>query len=154
LDTLHTFQQGQHDYAVSISVPNPALYVYEAFGQALSHGPAFVTHYSPGVIKSDVTFASAAWLDIFGYAPTTDLIKFITDHVDFYEAIYRASGTYDSDPNTIELLARGATYGLIIGSAEQAGIAVNSTDVPAGVSLIGVSDVPHTAYAFAGGVIG
>ena len=83
----------QHDYAVSVGVPNPTLYVYEAFGQALSHGPAFVSQYSPGVVKSDVTFGSAAWLDIFGYAPTTDLIKFVTDHVDFYEAIYRASGT-------------------------------------------------------------
>jgi V8-like Glu-specific endopeptidase len=152
LDGLHTFQQGQHDYAVSIGVPNPTLYVYEAFGQALSHGPAFVSQYSPGAL-SDVTFATTAWLDIFDHGPTPELIKFVTDHVDFYEAEYLASGAFGSDPNNIELLARGATYGLIMGSAEQAGIAVNSTDDP-GISLIGVSEVPHLAYAFAGGVLG
>ena len=153
LDGLHTFQQAQHDYAVSIGVPNPTLYVYEAFGQALSHGPAFVSQYRPGVVKSDVTFATTAWLDIFDHGPTPELIKFVIDHVDFYEAEYLASGAFGSDPNNIELLARGATYGLIIGSAEQAGIAVNSTDA-AGISLIGVSEVPHPAYAFAAGVLG
>jgi len=57
-----------------------------------------------------------------------------------------------SDPNTIELLARGATYGLIIGSAEQAGIVVNNTDTAAGVSLVGVSEIPTPTLA--GGVIG
>lgn len=146
LNTLLGFATNQYDYAVRIGVPSPTLYVYEALGLALSHGPAFVSQYSPGVINSDISFASAAWLDIFGQAPTTELIKFVTDHVDFYEAIYRASGAYGSDPNTIELLARGATYGLIIGSAEQAGIVVNSTDTAAAVSLIGVTDAGQSHH--------
>ena len=150
LDGLHMFQQDQHEYAVSIGVPNPTLYVYEAFGQALSHGPAFTSHYSPGVITSDIVFATAAWLDIFDHGPTPGQIKFVTDHVDFYEVIYWASGAFGSDLNNIGLLARGATYGLIIGIAEQAGIATNSADLTDEVSFVGISAIADPAYSLGG----
>jgi hypothetical protein len=41
----------------------------------------------------------------------------------------------------IGLLARGATYGLIIGQADQSGIAVdNAAPLTASVHLVGISD--------------
>jgi hypothetical protein len=109
---------------MSIGVQDPTLYVYEACGLAFAQGPAFQSEFGLGTIQNDTAFATAAWLDIFNYAPNADQAQFVTAHVDFYETMYTASGTYGSDPDYIALLARGATYGLIIGIAEEVGIAV------------------------------
>lgn len=124
LPNLDAFHQNQFDYALSIGVANPTMYVFEAFGLAFALGgaPAFQSQFSPLVIPNDYGFATQAWQDIFQSAPSADVLQWITAHVDYYETIYAASGAYGSDPNYVGLLARGATYGLIIGEADQYGI--------------------------------
>jgi hypothetical protein len=144
LPGLLTFQQNQYNYAVSISVQDPTIYVFEASGLAFARGSAFENQFGPAAIQIDVSFATLAWQDIFHFAPDTGLVQWITDHVDYYETIYLASGAYGSNPNDIELLARGATYGLIIGQGEQSGITVNISAMPPSVSLVGISDGPDS----------
>ena len=145
LTGFHVFHQSQFNYALSIGVQDATTYVFEAFGLAFAEAPTFQSQFGPGTIQNDANFATMAWQDIFNFAPSAGLIQWITDHVDFYETIYLASGAYGSDPNDIGLLARGATYGLIIGQAEQAGLALNSSAPPTtNVSLVGISDALDT----------
>jgi V8-like Glu-specific endopeptidase len=147
LSVLHVFHESQFNYALSIGVANPTLYVYEAFGLAFSEAPGFQSEFGLAAVPDDAGFATAAWRDVFNSAPDAGLIKFVTDHVDFYETIYAASGAYGSNPTHIGLLARGATYGLIIGIAEQAGVAINSSAMSADVSLMGMSEIPEYSFA-------
>jgi hemolysin type calcium-binding protein len=124
LFNFHEFHQTQFNYATQIGVQDPLLAVYEAFGLAFSQGPTFQNQFGSQAIQNDSAFAMAAWQNIFEAAPSAGLIQFVTNQVDYHETIYAASGAFGSDPNLIGLLARGATYGIIIGIAEETGIAV------------------------------
>jgi hypothetical protein len=118
---FHEIQQAQFNYATQIGVGDPLLAVYEAFGLAFSQGPTFQSQFGPGAIQNDSAFAMAAWQNIFKTAPSAGLIQFVTNQVDYHATIYAASGAFGSDPNYIRTLARGATYGILIGMAEESG---------------------------------
>jgi hypothetical protein len=121
LANFHEFQQAQFNYATQIGVGDPLLAVYEAFGLAFSQGPTFQSQFGPGAIQNDNAFAMAAWQNIFKTAPSAGLIQFVTNQVNYHATIYAASGAFGSDPNYIRTLARGATYGILIGMAEESG---------------------------------
>jgi hypothetical protein len=148
LNVLIQFGAAQATYAEQIQVADVSLYVYQALGLALSDGPAFQNKYAPTALASDVTFSTQAYLDVFHHAGTPAQVQHFVDQVDFFISIYTASGAYGADASHIDLLARAATYGQMLGVAAEnpsaiftvgaAGDGAASSDT----SLIGVSASP------------
>jgi hypothetical protein len=116
LNNLTNFASLQHSYGSSIGVDDPMLYVWQALGQALCEaGPAFDYLAEQ---PTDVDFATAAYSEAFGFAPGQAQIDHFVNQVGYFESIYAESGAYGS-AERIELLARGAVYGQMLGiSAE------------------------------------
>jgi hypothetical protein len=63
-------------------------------------------------------FVAQAYAEAFGYGPGQAQIEHFVAQVEYFESIYADSGAYGS-AERIELLARGAVYGQMLGiSAE------------------------------------
>lgn len=117
---LADFNTIQYAYGHNIGVFSPKVYVYEALGLALAEqsdtgSMAFKSKYGPSTIWSDVTFVTQAYFDVFGVNPTTAQVQHFTDQVNFFKNLYIGSGAFGSDFIRIDLLARGAVYGQMIG---------------------------------------
>lgn len=63
---------------------------------------------------------------VFGHAPTTAQAEHFETQLNFFEAIYKASGAYGDDAN-VYLTARGAVFGQMVGIQDQM---VQFTGVP------------------------
>jgi hypothetical protein len=149
---LKVFDANQSIYAQSIKVQDATVYMYAALGQALADrsdtgSTAFKSTWGPQAISSDVTFVAQAYAHVFGVQGTQAQIQGFVDQVNFFDKIYTASGAFGTDANEIDLLARGAIYGQMLGVKAEIPSAVASaasalTDTP----LIGVSaqhDMTH-----------
>lgn len=117
---LINFEKLQYEYGTSIGVSDPLIFMYQALGQALAEGAAsFPSTYGPLAVPSDATFAAEAYEAAFGFAPGQGQIDHFVQQVDYFESIYTVSGAYGTDAARIDLLARGAVYGQMLGiSAE------------------------------------
>jgi hypothetical protein len=70
-------------------------------------------------LPNDSTFVAEAYEAAFGFAPGPAQIDHFVQQVDYFESIYTDSGAYGTDATRIDLLARGAVYGQMLGiSAE------------------------------------
>jgi hypothetical protein len=115
---LINFATAQYQYGSGIGVLDPLIYMWQALGQALCESASyFGSTYGPQALPSDATFATQAYVSAFGFAPGQAQVDHFVQQVDFFESIYAASGAYGSDPVRIDLLARGAVYGQILGAA-------------------------------------
>jgi hypothetical protein len=117
---LVSFEKAQYDYGLSIGVLDPVIYMWEALGLALCEGAiTFGGVFGPLVLQNDAAFVTKAYEDAFGFLPGQEQIIGLTNQVQYFESIYLASGAYGTDATRIELLARGAVYGQMLGiSAE------------------------------------
>src|SRR5262249_14762696 len=81
-------------------------------------------------------------------AGTAAQIQHFVDQMNFYKSIYTASHAFGTDANLIDLLARGAIYGQMIGvKAENPTTALAAASTPADTSLVGISaqhDITHS----------
>ena len=144
LNTLVVFATDHFNYASKIGVADPLIYVYEALGLALATisdtgSVVFKNNWGPSTIASDVTFVSVAYVDVFGHAGSGAQVQQFVDQINFFKGLYTTSGAYGADANVIDLLARGAIYGQMLGV--NAELAQSASAVGAAVSLVGVSDV-------------
>jgi hypothetical protein len=144
LNVLIQFGAAQATYAEQIQVADVSLYVYQALGLALSDGPAFQNKYALTTLASDATFSTQAYLDVFHHAGTPAQVQHFVDQVNYFISIYTSSGAYGTNAFHIDLLARAATYGQMLGVAAE-----NPTAIFAGAgaalpdtSLIGISTSP------------
>jgi hypothetical protein len=113
---LVNFAKLQYAYGVSIGVSDAILYVWEALGQALCEGAAFfASTLGPLALQSNTTFATEAYEEAFGFLPGQSQIMHFVEQVQYFESIYTASGQYGADATRVELLARGAVYGQMLG---------------------------------------
>lgn len=120
LDNLHAFQQAQLNYALSIGATDPTLYLYEVLGLGLSEGASFFgSTYGPLAVPNDATFVVEAYESAFGFAPGQAQVDHFVQQLDHLGSIYASSGAYGTDPVRIDLLARGAVYGQILGVAAE-----------------------------------
>jgi parallel beta-helix repeat protein len=134
LSILGEFVAAQSSYGQLIGVQDPTVYVYEALGAALASGSdtgskAFANTWGPLAIASDTTFTTQAYASVFATPGTSAQIQHFIDQIDFFKSLYTASGAYGTDANQIDLLARGAIYGQMLG------VKAEFTDV----ALVGVS---------------
>jgi hypothetical protein len=106
LQTLIDFSNSQHAYGQQIGV-DPALYVYETLGAALSSEPNFLYLAN---IADDTAFVTAAYQSAFRQAGNSDQIQSFVGQLHFLEAFYK-----DAHLPHYELIAKGATFGLMLG---------------------------------------
>jgi hypothetical protein len=141
---LKEFDVAQSVYGQLIGVLDPTVYVYQALGAALAGGSdtgstAFKDKWGPLAISSDATFANQAYVDVFGAPGSPAQIQHFVDQVNFFKSLYATSGAYGTDANHLDLLARGAIYGQMLGVKAENPLAVASAaSNPADIPLIGV----------------
>jgi autotransporter passenger strand-loop-strand repeat protein len=126
LTILNQFTQAQFDFGQKIGVMDPSIYAFQALGVALASGPHFQDTFGPTnalypvSTVGDVHFVDAAYASVFGHAGTAAQIQLFVDQLDSFEALYSAAGTFGSASN-IDLLARGAIYGQMLGIEHESG---------------------------------
>jgi autotransporter passenger strand-loop-strand repeat protein len=122
LNVLSQFAQAQFDYGQQIGVQDPGVYAFEALGVALASGQHFQNEFGPSnsmypaSAAGDAQFVTDAYTSVFGHAGTTAQIQHFSDQLSFVEGLYTAAGMFGS-PSNIDLLARGAVYGQMLGIA-------------------------------------
>ena len=121
LNVLNQFTQAQFAYGQQIGVTDPAVYAYQALGVALaSAGQQFRSEFGPAV-DGDVQFVVDAYASVFGQAGRGAQIQQFVDQLNSFEALYTAAGMFGSQSN-IDLLARGAVYGQMLGIEHESGL--------------------------------
>jgi hypothetical protein len=94
--------------------------MWQALGLALCEGAgSFANTYGPLALTNDAAFVAQAYQSAFGFAPGQAQIDHFVQQVNFFETLYATSQAYGTDPVRIDLLARGAVYGQILGSAAE-----------------------------------
>jgi hypothetical protein len=73
----------------------------------------FQNTFGPSV-DGDVQFVVNAYASVFGHPGSGSQIQQFADQLNYFEALYTAAGTFWS-PSNIDLLARGAVYGQMLG---------------------------------------
>lgn len=115
---LVSFTTSQYAYGQQIGVMDPVVYAYQALGLGLAStatlfqntfGPAY-----PNSAAGDAQFAAAAYGNVFGHPGTSAQVQHFVDQLSFFEALFTASGGFGT-PANIDLLARGAIYGQMLG---------------------------------------
>jgi len=150
---LKNFDAQQSLYGQSIGL-DAVVYMYSALGQALATGSdtgstAFKSTWGPLTISSDGTFVTQAYTNVFGAPGTAAQNQHFVDQLSFYKSIYTASGAFGTNANEIDLLARGAIYGQMIGiKAENPTALASAASAPADTSLVGVSAQHDITHAF------
>ena len=116
---LKVFDAAHSLYGQNIGVLDASVYMHEALGMAMASGSdtgstAFKGTWGPQAISSDATFVAQAYAHVFGTQGNQAQIQHFVDQVNYFEHIYTASGAFGSADN-IDLLARGAVYGQMVG---------------------------------------
>lgn len=122
LNTLVQFDTPQYAYGAKIGVADPVLYMYQALGLALASdtgSTTFTNAWGPTVVPSDVNFVAQAYMDVFHHSGSPAQVQHFVDQVNYFASIYTSSGAYGTDATHIDLLARGAVYGQILGVAAE-----------------------------------
>jgi len=84
-----------------------------------------------------------------GASGTAAQIQHFVDQLNFYKSIYTASGAFGTNANEIDLLARGAIYGQMIGvKAENPTAATAAASAQTDTALVGVSGQHDLAHVF------
>src|SRR5262245_1907909 len=133
LNTLASFAAEQYNYGFKIGVIDPSLYAFQSTGlvlaeQAATGSNAFASKWGPSAIQSDQSFVSQAYADVFSLVAGSAVIELFLKQLNFFESLYTGSGAFGIDANRIDLLARGAVYGQMLGVQDEL----------AGVPLVGI----------------
>jgi hypothetical protein len=121
VNVLVQFTTMQYAYGQQIGVLDPALYAYQSLGVALaSTAPQFQNIFGPlnptypASPVGDAQFATDAYASVFGHPGTSAQIQVFVSQLSFFENLYTAAGVF-GNANNIDLLARGAIYGQMLG---------------------------------------
>ena len=142
LEVLVQFVNAQYAYGQHIAVMDPSVYAFESLGVALAStasmfqnmfGPANPRY--PVSTMRDVQFATDAYASVFGHAGTQAQIQHFAEQLNYFEDLYRSAAIFGSDPN-IDLLARGAIYGQMLGIEHE----INPT------TITGIGDNTSNVY--------
>ena len=120
LTVLNQFTQAQFDYGQQIGVMDPSVYAYQSLGVALATGQHFQNEFGPSnsmysaSAAGDALFVTDAYAIVFGHAGTVAQVQQFADQLNYFETLYTAAATFGS-PSNIDLLARGAVYGQMLG---------------------------------------
>jgi hypothetical protein len=121
LSVLAQFAQNQYAYGQQIGVADPLIYAYQALGVTLaSTGPQFLNTFapsSPGHPASpagDTQFVVDAYASVFSHAASQAQTQVFVAQLHFFENLYTSAGVY-GDASNVDLLARGAVYGQMLG---------------------------------------
>lgn len=121
LNVLTQFTEAQFAYGQQIGVMDPEVYAYQALGAALastaSHfqstfGPSNPSY--PNSATGDAAFATDAYAHVFGHPGSSAQVQQFVSQLQFFESLYTAAGTF-GNPGNIDLSARGAIYGQMLG---------------------------------------
>ncbi len=113
------FAADQLAFYQKIGVADPSLGVWEAFGMAFSSQGKFAALNA----LSDADFAKTAWHDAFGADPTASQVDFVNKQVQSHANFFTTNHLYGADNPAVALsVAHGATFGIIVGMAEENGI--------------------------------
>ncbi len=122
LGVLDGFTARQFAYGQHIGVMDPEVYAYQALGEALastaSHfqntfGPSNPTY--PNSVSGDAVFVSNAYANVFGHPGSPAQVQHFVEQMQFFDGLYTTAGTFGS-ATEIDLLARGAIYGQMLGA--------------------------------------
>ena len=75
----------------------------------------------PASAAGDAQFVTDAYTSVFGHTGTAAQVQHFVDQLNFFETLYTAAGTFGSASN-IDLLARGAIYGQMLGIEHEGGL--------------------------------
>ncbi len=78
----------------------------------------------PASAAGDAQFVTDAYASVFGHAGTAAQVQHFSDQLSFFEGLYTAAGTFGSASN-IDLLARGAVYGQMLGIEHETALISN-----------------------------
>ena len=149
---LKQFDAAQSIYGQSIGVQDPALYMYQALGVALADphtgSVAFQTKWGPQLISSDASFVTQAYVDVFGAQGVPAAIQSLINDVNFFKTLYATSGAYGTNTNEIDLLARGAVYGLMLGVKAELPAAAQEASSLTDTALVGVGSQHDVTHVF------
>lgn len=155
---LKEFDSAQSIYAQTIWIQDAVVYMYSALGQALAGksdtgSTAFNSTWGPLTISSDAAFSAQAYAHVFGHQGTQAQDQHFIDQLNFYNTLYKTSGAYGTDANLIDLLARGAIYGQMLGVRAELAVATQVatqtvTSAPTDTQLVGVSSQHDMTHHF------
>jgi hypothetical protein len=160
LTHLVQFDSAQYLYGHNIGVQDPLVYVYQTLGQALAEGSdtgstAFKSSWGPAAIASDATFAAQAYVNVFGSQGSAAQIQVFVNQINYFKSIYTASGDFGADSGRIDLLARGAVYGQMLGVENESNPAtthsmhaVAGSSADAAQPVIGLHSTPDLGHTF------
>ena len=145
LNVLNQFTTAQYAYGQQIRVMDSTIYAYQALGVALA---STATHFQnsfgssnlsyPASPTGDAQFAADAYSSVFGHAGTPAQVQHFVDQLNFFETLYTTAGGFGNASN-IDLLARGAIYGQMLGiehaAAPVVGVSSTSSITPEQISL-------------------
>ena len=120
LSNLISFSTAQYAWGLSVGVLDPVAAMCEALGLGLCESAGFfIGSFGPAALQNDATFVSKAYEQAFGLLPSQAQTTHFLDQLHYFDSFYTAFGTYGTDAARIDLLARGAVYGQMLGiSAE------------------------------------
>jgi autotransporter passenger strand-loop-strand repeat protein/uncharacterized repeat protein (TIGR03803 family) len=153
LNVLIQFTQAQFAYGQQIGV-DAGVYAFTALGVALaSSGQQFQNTFGPSnsayptSAAGDALFVTDAYASVFGHPGSAAQVQHFVDQLSYYEGVYTAAGTFGTASN-IDLLARGAVYGQMLG-IEHENAPLGTIETPPPITLINF-DHTHGANPVAG----
>ena len=125
----------------------PTIYAYQSLGVALASTAehfqnTFGTSRYPASSSGDAQFVVDAYTSVFGHPGNAMEVQHFVEQLAHFENLYIDAGLFGNASN-IELLARGAIYGQMLGIPHEID--------QAGASITGITTTPPTAYRRAPG---
>jgi hypothetical protein len=91
----------------------------ETLGLALAEATQFPLVLGPILKPDQASFVELAYFFAFGTEPSAAIVDSFLSVLDFFVDLYTDSGAFGTDVNRIDLLARGAVYGGMLGIAAE-----------------------------------
>jgi hypothetical protein len=152
LNVLVQFVNAQYVYGQQIGVMDPAVYAYQSLGVALAStatqfqntfGPSNPTY--PASPAGDTQFATDAYASVFGHPAGPAQIQQFVAQLNFFETLYTSAGGFGS-PTKIDLLARGAVYGQMLGIAHEIDPTALGDSGGLHASIVGIAGSPDATH--------
>jgi hypothetical protein len=148
--TLSDFAETQFAFGKQIGVPSPTVYMFQALGLALADSAPALQNGAIGNpnTTSDPDFVNLFYGTVFGVQPNAAQVQAFVSQLDFFKSIYVGSGAFGTDLTHIEVLARAAVIGQMLGvqavdAISNASAATANLSNDSDISTVGVSAAMH-----------
>ena len=138
LNILVQFTMPQYMHGQQIGVMDPTIYAYQSLGVALaSTAEHFQNTFGPSTYPAspsgDIQFVVDAYTSVFSHPGNAAQVQQFVDQLAYFEKLYVDAGMFGSASN-IDLLARGAIYGQMLGIQHEID--------PTAASIVGITTTP------------